>query len=385
MLLRLRPVIGHHVARRQAAGQRVDRRQPAVDLAFHEVRARIAERGRQRLQRRIDQFLLAEIGERQCVGTGDQPVQHAVLADVVTGAFVVDAAAAEGFRHEPGAGNLLAPERAVEQDRDPQIVRRPVEIGDVLDHRLAQLFAAPAHGREPGMRQAHHHQVEIPRLRTLAVHHVELVAAGLGLADLEDPVIELNVGVDLRLQAFDQLFIAVLDRVQADIALDIHDKILQRIEPVGVVGLGGEIGARHHLEEALGGRVGNFAVEQFLGGEVRPGMFVVVRADAFVIFDRRHHVGAALAECLDRGRGLGAVFAAHARHVVEQLTVEQHLLGIHRNGLQPEMLDQLAQRIGACHRVVVNLGDAGLVHRGRGIRICASKSCRRRGRTPRRW
>ena len=131
--------------------------------------------------------------------------------------------------------------------------------------------------------------------------------------------------------------------------------------------LGGEIGARHHLEEALGGGIVDFPVEQFLGGDVGPGMLVVVRADAFVIFDRRHHLGAALAERLDRGGGLGAVFAAHARHVVEQFAVELNLLGIHRNGLQAEMLDQFAQRIGAGHRVVVDLGDAGLIHRGRGI------------------
>ena len=96
-------------------------------------------------------------------------------------------------------------------------------------------------------------------------------------------------------------------------------------------------------------------------------MLVVVRADAFVIFDRRHHLGAALAERFDRIRGLGAVFAAHAGHVVQQFAVELDLLGIHRNGLQAEMLDQLAQRIGAGHRVIIDLGDAGLVHRGRGI------------------
>ena len=98
-------------------------------------------------------------------------------------------------------------------------------------------------------------------------------------------------------------------------------------------------------------------------------MLVVVGADAFVIFDRRHHVGAALAERLDRGRGLRAVFAAHARHVVEQFAVELDLLGVHRNRLQAEMLDQLAQRIGTGHRVIVDLGDAGLVHRGRGIEL----------------
>src|SRR5260370_21215808 len=108
-------------------------------------------------------------------------------------------------------------------------MRRAIEIGDVLDHRLAQLFAVPSHGREPGVRQAHQHEIEIPALRSLAVHHVELVAARGGLADLEYPVIELDIRVDLGLQAIDQLFVAVLDRIQADIALDKTDRKSTRL------------------------------------------------------------------------------------------------------------------------------------------------------------
>ena len=180
-------------------------------------------------------------------------------------------------------------------------------------------------------------------------------------------MIELDVGVDFRAQALDQLLVAVLDRIQADIAVDIHHEVLQRIQPVGVVAFGRDIRARHHLEEALGGGIVDLLVEHFLAGHVGPGMLVVVRADAFVIFDRRHHVGAALAERLDRGGGLRAVFAAHARHVVEQLAVELHLLGVHRYRLQAEMLDQFPQRIRAGHRIIVDFGDAGLVHRRRGI------------------
>ena len=338
-----------------------------MDPALDEMSARVAERSWQRLQRGVDEFLIAEIGESQRVGAGDQPVQHAVVADIMAGAFVVNAAAAERLRHEPCAGDLVAPERRIEQDRNPQIMRRPVEIGDVLDHRFAQLLAFPAHGGEPGVRQAHQHEIEITGLRSLAVHHVELIAAGRGLADLEHPVIELDVGIDLGLQALDQLFVAVLDRIQADIAVDIHHEILQRVEPVGVVALGGEIGPRHGLEEALGGGIVDLPVEQFLAGDGGPGMLVIVRADTFVIFDRRHHLGAALAECFDGIGCLRPVFAPHARDVIEQFAVELDLLRVHRNGLQAEMLDQLAQRIGAGHRVIVNLGDAGLVHRGRRI------------------
>ncbi len=342
MLLRLGPVVGHDVARRQAARQRVHRRQPTMDLAFHEMAAGIAERGRQRFQRRGNQLLIAEIGEGERVRACDQEIQHAMLADVVAGALIIDAAAAERLRHEPGAGDLLAPERLVEQQRDAQIMRGPVEVSDMLDHRLAQLLAFPTHGRKPGMRQAHQHEIELTRLRPLAVHHVEPVAAALALADLEDTVIEPDAGVDFGLQALDQLLIAVLDRIQADIAVDIHHVVLQRVEPVGVVALGRDVGARHHLEEAPGDGVSDFLVEHLLGGQIRPGMLVVVRADAFVIFDRRHHLGALLAERLDRFRRLRPVFAAHATHVVQELAIELHLFGIHRDRLQAEMLDQLA-------------------------------------------
>ncbi len=219
------------------------------------------------------------------------------------------------------------------------------------------------------MRQADQDQIEVARLRPLAVHHLELIAAGRRLADGEHAMIELDVGIDLRLQALDQLLVAVLDGIEADIAVDIHQIVLERIETIGVVALGRDVRARHHLEETPCGFVLDLLVEHLLGGLVGPGVLVVVRADALVIFDRRHHLGATLAKRLDRSRGLGAVFAAHARHVVEELTAELHLLGIHRNRLQAEMLDQLAQRIRTRHRVIVDLGHARLVHRGRGIEL----------------
>ena len=120
-----------------------------------------------------------------------------MFADVVAGTLVVDAAAAERFGHEPGAGDLLAPEWLVKQDGDPQVMCGVIEVGDVLDHRLAQLFSIPTHRRKPGMRQTHQHKVEILCLRSLAIHHVELVTAGGSLADLKYPVIELDIGIDL--------------------------------------------------------------------------------------------------------------------------------------------------------------------------------------------
>ena len=91
------PVIGHHITHGHAARDRIDRRQPAMDLALAQMGARIAERCRQRLDRRVNQFLVGQIGEGQRIGARDQPIQHAMLADIVAGAFVIDAAAAEGF------------------------------------------------------------------------------------------------------------------------------------------------------------------------------------------------------------------------------------------------------------------------------------------------
>src|SRR5581483_7704689 len=67
---------------------------------------------------------------------------------------------------------------------------------------------------------------------------------------------------------------------------------------------------------------------------------------------------------LDRLGGLRPIFAPHAAYVIQELAVELHLLGIHRNRLQAEMLDQLAQRIGADHRVIIDFGNAGFIHRG---------------------
>ena len=160
-------------------------------------------------------------------------------------------------------------------------------------------------------------------------------------------MIELDIGVDFRTQALDQLFVAVLDGVEADIALDIHHEVLQRVEPVGVVGFGRDVGARHHLEKALGGRIVDLARRAPARRSCRP-------RDVHCRARRRLRNIPPVTSCRcsacgtprSRRRSV-AVFAAHARHVIEQNAIELHLLGIHRNRLQAKMLDQLAQRIRA--------------------------------------
>jgi hypothetical protein len=239
MLLRLGPVIGHHVAHRQ--GRR--------ELQFTDDSQRWVLPSRKCLRASPNDFgsdfkaasissLSLQIGESERVRAGDQPVQHAVAADIVSRAFDIDAAAAERFRHEPCARNLVAPERLIEQDRDAQIMRRPVEIGDVLDHRALRSSspfpvrwwrATNAAGTSPPDRSR-------LVIRPLAVHHVELIAAGIAvLPTLSTRWLNwMSASISLA-QLLDQLLVAVLDRIEADIAVYIHHEILQRIEAVGVV------------------------------------------------------------------------------------------------------------------------------------------------------
>ena len=77
------------------------------------------------------------------------------------GAFVVDAAAAEGIEHEPRTGDAAAPERLIEEDRDPQIVARPVVVSHVLGHRASQPHAGPFDRVQPRMRQRDDHCIEV--------------------------------------------------------------------------------------------------------------------------------------------------------------------------------------------------------------------------------
>ena len=153
MLLRLRHVVRHHVPHWDAARNGVHRGHPAMHLRLDQMREGIAQRGRQRFQRRLDQRLVVEIGIGQRVDAGDQPVEHAVAADIVPGALDIDAAAAEALRHEPGALDLALPERLVEQRGDAQVMRRPVEMGEMAAHALAQPAFAEIDGTEPVVRR----------------------------------------------------------------------------------------------------------------------------------------------------------------------------------------------------------------------------------------
>jgi len=72
----------------------------------------------------------------------------------------------------------------------------------------------------------------------------------------------MDVGVDLRPQAVDQLLVAVLDRIQADIAVISITKFFSALSPL-VLWASVAISIAHHLEEAFRGRILDLAIQQF--------------------------------------------------------------------------------------------------------------------------
>ena len=168
---------GAQIAHRESARLSTDRSGPSMYFAFEEVVAGFAvEVIWQRLERAPDERLIVGVTERQRVGTRQEPAEHAVSAGIVPGAFVVDAAAAEGVEHEPRTGEATAPERLVEEDRDPQIVARPVVVRDVLSHRASQPLAIPFNCVEPRVRQRDDHCIEV------VLHHASALPGGNDVA-----------------------------------------------------------------------------------------------------------------------------------------------------------------------------------------------------------
>jgi hypothetical protein len=115
----------------------------------------------QRLERPPDERPIVGVAERQGVGAGQQPAQHAVFTRIVSRTFVVHAAAAEGVEHEPRTGDAPAPERPLEEDRNAQVVAGPVVVGHVSRHRTAQLRARKFNGMQPVVRQCDDDGIEV--------------------------------------------------------------------------------------------------------------------------------------------------------------------------------------------------------------------------------
>ncbi len=131
-------------------------------LAFEEAVAGFAvEVIWQRLEPAPDERLIVGVTERQRVGARQEPAEHAVSAGIVPRAFVINAATAEGIEHEPRTGDAAAPERLIEEHRDPQIVARPVVVSHMLSHRASQPHAGPFDRVQPRMRQRDDQSIEV--------------------------------------------------------------------------------------------------------------------------------------------------------------------------------------------------------------------------------
>ena len=110
-----------------------------------------------------------------------------VLSDALTVGPVV---VAPGGERAAAIHVLAVPVDPLRLDHPVEVVDEPgtrggiPEVKDVSHGGIGpRQQPLPTHGGEPGMRQAHHHQIEVARPRPLAVHHVEAIAPFLGLAD----------------------------------------------------------------------------------------------------------------------------------------------------------------------------------------------------------
>ncbi len=92
-------------------------------------------------------------------------------------------------------------------------------------------------------------------------------------------------------------------------------------------------------------------------------MIIVVLADALIILERAHFLRHRLAEGEDRVGGLVAIALAHVADAIDDMAINAQGIGIHRHGLEAEAFDQFAQRVRPDHRVIIDFGDALLIHR----------------------
>jgi hypothetical protein len=116
---------------------------------------------RQRIERHADQVIIRQVGQRQRIRAGDQPVEAALAVILIARVLDVDAVAVELVGHPPRAFDEAVPERLFEGDGDAQIMGRDIELVEMLRHRAIERFALPFDRLQPVERQRHHDKSKI--------------------------------------------------------------------------------------------------------------------------------------------------------------------------------------------------------------------------------
>ena len=148
-------------------------------------------------------------------------------AEIMPRTFVVNAASIEGIEHPPGPIQIFAPERALEQQGRPQIMTRPVEIGDMIDHRPLKLGASPVDNRKRGQRQRQHDKVGIDHLNRTACPTVRrTVLSSMGCTECTGVLSRTSASRWSR-QSMNDLLVAAIDRIDVKISIDVHEDVLQ--------------------------------------------------------------------------------------------------------------------------------------------------------------
>jgi hypothetical protein len=83
--------------------------------------------------------------------------------------------------------------------------------------------------------------------------------------------------------------------------------------------------------------------------------------ERLVVGDRRKQLGAALAEGIDGATRPPSERPLEVIEITQDMLAEHHRAAVHGHGPQPQPLDHRLERVGADHRIIVDLRDTSLV------------------------
>ena len=282
----IRVVAGLRLAHRKAGRETAHRVDPAFHLPFEEQLAGSGEATRQRVEHPVDESGVALIAEHRRCLAADQPAEDAEFATVEAGALVVDAAAAERVEHEERAGDLVAPERLLEEDADAEIVGGVIVERVMGVHRPGQRVAAPVDGRDPAVRQGDDDRLVLRDRLLAAVPALDDVVRVRQLLDARHRRLEADIGVDPSSELLSEPFDAAVDGVELHVVGLVHQVVLEAIHRVGLVGLRGQIAVDGHFDVATGDGVLDL-FEEVAEGLASKWIGVVFAPVGLVVLGRR--------------------------------------------------------------------------------------------------
>ncbi len=321
----------------------------------------------QRFEGAGNQRPIVQVAGGQRIGAGQQPGQHAVGGTILGRRFIVDATAAEGIEHDPGPRAQLPPEPPVEEDRDAQVMAGAVVVRDMSGHRPAQTLAYPFDFLQPVIRQGENDGVELTLDEVARAAGGDDVAAVARARHPHDRRVELDSGAhQARSQTPGQHLHATFDRVLRAVDRFGLQEVAKPDEPAGQMRLGRHVAVSGDLQIPPRDRV-RHVLQNVRARSRRPRMPVVIQAESAVPAREWQHRDRLAAKVFDCAERAGAKMRAELALVGEKPPVHDDGAAVGRHGVEPQLRDQLAERIVADGIVGVALRDPGFVGDWRGI------------------